>query len=214
VQNPDEEGIGNFIIMLFRKFIFLIEVLFILLAISLPVYAEDNSGGGIYYVVGFLVLFIVIVWSSAAKQAARLAAEKAVMIRDTNAKQAARLAAEKARKIIEKAETAYQSYLAQLKADPTNSDLRQKTLEQGRYYSNLARDSKGVTIFDEMALMNDINAVCGGTTNITGATTSASTPITSLSIEERLAKLSNLRAKGLIDEQEYDTRRKKILDEI
>ena len=195
MQNPDEEGIGNFIIMLFRKFIFLIEVLFILLAISLPVYAEDNSGGGIYYVVGFLVLFIVIVWSSAAKQAARLAAEKA-------------------RKIIEKAETAYQSSLAQLKADPTNSDLRQKTLEQGRYYSNLARDSKGVTIFDEMALMNDINAVCGGTTNITGAITSASTPITSLSIEERLAKLSNLRAKGLIDEQEYDTRRKKILDEI
>jgi hypothetical protein len=50
--------------------------------------------------------------------------------------------------------------LKDLKKDPANSDLRQKTLALGRAYSNLARDSKGQTIFDEVALLNDLNAAC------------------------------------------------------
>lgn len=174
----------------------------------------DDGSGSLCCVVGIIlaVCFIVIIIS--AFQEAGKAAEKE--------KKAAEKAAEKAIKDMEDAESAYRNSLAQLKVEPTNSDLRQRTLELGRYYSHLARDSQGVTIFDEIALMNDINAVCGGTTSITGTTTSAPppvstpapTPTTSLSVEDRLAKLSDLKAKGLIDEQEYDTRRKKILDEI
>lgn len=163
----------------------------------------DDGSGSVCCIVGIVLAVCFIVITVSAVISSNQAAEKAIKDRKD-------------------AESAYKNSLARLKADPTNSDLRQKTLELGRYYSNLARDSKGVTIFDEMALMNDINAVCGGTTSITGTTTSAPppvstpapTPTTSLSVEDRLAKLSDLKAKGLIDEQEYDTRRKKILDEI
>lgn len=152
---------------------------------------DDASASvvGTIVVVAFIIGIIAVIWSSLAKSEA-----------------------------LEKAKTDYKRSLAKLKADPTNSDLRQKTLDLGRVYSNLTRDSKGVTIFDEIALMNDINTVYGGTTSITGTAQSAPTPAAtstpSLSVEERLAKLSDLKAKGLIDDQEYDTRRKKILDEI
>ncbi len=170
----------------------------------------DDGSGSLCCVVGIIlaVCFIVIIIS--AFQEAGKAAEKE--------KKAAEKAAEKAIKDMEDAESAYRNSLAQLKVEPTNSDLRQRTLELGRYYSHLARDSQGVTIFDEIALMNDINAVCGGTTSITGASTSqpspSPAPTISMSIEDRLAKLSDLRSKGLIDDQEYETRRQKILDEI
>ncbi len=129
--------------------------------------------------------------------------------------------AKKANEAKKKAEEDYKEALDELRGDPTNAILRQNALKLGRIYSNLARDAKGVTIFDEVALMNDINAVCGGATNITGTPVSnitqplpSSTPATSLSIEERLNKLSELREKGLINEQEYEEKKKKILDEI
>ena len=57
-----------------------------------------------------------------------------------------------------KAKKDYQESLQRLKRDPNDPDLREKTLELGRYYSNLIRDSKGHSLFDEVALMNDINA--------------------------------------------------------
>ena len=61
-----------------------------------------------------------------------------------------------------KARKAYQASLTLLKTDPRNADLRQQTLALGRAYSNLMRDKKGRTVFDEVALMNDINAACSG----------------------------------------------------
>jgi hypothetical protein len=68
-----------------------------------------------------------------------------------------------------------------------------------------------VTLFDEVALMNDINAACGGAP--THPMADRSTPIEQ-SIEARLAKLADLRSKGLINEDEYISRRKRILDEV
>ena len=68
---------------------------------------------------------------------------------------------------LNKAWTDYQDSLRYLKAHPTDPEVRQGTLEYGRRYSNLTRNKKGVTIFDEVALMNDINAACGGVTAIT-----------------------------------------------
>lgn len=116
-------------------------------------------------------------------------------------------------KELQKALEAYQKSLAELKQNPTNPNIRQKTLSLGRVYSNLTRNNKGVTIYDEMALMNDINAACA-------AATAVNTQLTrniqnqKSTIESRLAKLDELRSKNLISQNEYDEKRKAILDEI
>lgn len=110
---------------------------------------------------------------------------------------------------LEKARLEYQEALHNLKANPTNPDLKQKTLQLGRVYSNLTRNKQGVTLFDELALMNDINAVTAG------ATSRATAPIsgtTTASLEARLAELSDLKARGKIDEAEYVAARKKLID--
>jgi hypothetical protein len=56
--------------------------------------------------------------------------------------------------------------------------------------------------------MNDINAASGASP--------AHSPKREISqtLEERLAKLSELKGKNLLSEQEYNERRQKILDEI
>jgi len=116
---------------------------------------------------------------------------------------------------IRDAGNAYYSALEQLKHDSTNANLRQHVLGLGRRYSNLTRDKKGVTIYDEMALMNDINAACAGTMPMGGFGQPVTQPVTNKSsAEERLSKLSMLKEKGLIDDQEYAERRQKILDEL
>lgn len=106
---------------------------------------------------------------------------------------------------------AYRQSLAALKARPTDADLKQRTLALGREYSNLTRDNKGNTVFDEMALMNDINAACAaatGQTSGTPATAGGASP------EDRLRTLSDLKAKGLIDDTEFAQRRSEILGSI
>lgn len=113
-------------------------------------------------------------------------------------------------KALEDAKRLYQSSLSQLKADPTNADLRQTTLQRGRTYSNLTRNNKGVTIFDEVALSNDINAACAGAANILQKNVAKPDQ----TIEVRLERLAELKAKGLIDEEEYAARREKVLDEV
>lgn len=113
---------------------------------------------------------------------------------------------------LEKAKAAYRASLAALAENPTDTVLHQKTLELGRTYSNLTRDRKGVTLFDEVALMNDINAACGAKVGIAGQTpTAAPAPPTT---EDRLKKLALLNEQGLVDDQEYNERRRKILDEL
>jgi hypothetical protein len=106
-----------------------------------------------------------------------------------------------------KAKLAYLDSLNKLKKSPTNADLRQKTLELGRHYSNLMRDSKGQTVFDEVALMNDLNAACAG-----ALVTTAPTPAGD--IEERLAKLQSLKEKGLIDDSDYKQRKQELMAQI
>ena len=111
----------------------------------------------------------------------------------------------------EEARQAYVAALNNLKAHPTNPDLKQTTLELGRVYSNLTRNKQGVTLFDEVALMNDINAATAGAT---GQVTAPAPTATPSSVEARLAKLSELKASGVIDEQEYAAKRQKIIDEM
>ena len=111
-------------------------------------------------------------------------------------------------KRLRQARDAYQASLTRLKSSPTDANLREDTLRLGRAYSNLTRDRKGVTVYDEMALMNDINAACAGAAG--AGTPSEGTK----SVEERLAQLQHLRDTNLISADEYEERRQAILQAI
>jgi uncharacterized membrane protein len=116
----------------------------------------------------------------------------------------------KKQKAILEARQAYDHSLSKLKSDPANPNLRQQTLQLGRVYSNLTRNRRGVTVFDEVALMNDINAACAGASSVqTGPLNSNAPPV-----EERLSRLADLKAKGLIDDEEYRVRRQQIINEV
>jgi hypothetical protein len=105
----------------------------------------------------------------------------------------------------------YKNSLEVLKNNPSDSNLKQKCLQFGRELAHLSRRYQGingVTIFDEVALMNDINAACAAAPSLSTKTEISQT------LEQRLAKLSELKEKNLLSEQEYNERRRKILDEI
>ena len=102
---------------------------------------------------------------------------------------------------LEDARSKYDDILASLKTNPADPNVRQKAVELGRLYTNLTRNKRGVTVYDEMALMNDINAVCAGATAI------SSKAGTSPTLEERFAKLSEIYEKDIINELEYKERR-------
>lgn len=121
---------------------------------------------------------------------------------------AAIASAKAAEKRKEEARQQYQQSLSALKKDPGNADLRQKTLALGRVYSNLLRDKKGNTLFDEVALMNDINAACAATQH------AISNQMSSEELENRLRKLQDLKAKGLIDDADYQKRKSELMAQI
>lgn len=98
---------------------------------------------------------------------------------------------------------AYQSALEQLKTEPNNANLRQQTLSLGREYSNLTRDHKGVTVFDEIAIKNDIDAACASTVRVQTVT-----------IEQKLMQLQQIYTSGHITSDEYQTKKQEILREL
>lgn len=180
---------------------------------------------------GLLILFVIIITihivhsyqrAQIAKEDKIKAEEDARKRRQEEAKQAEkrRLEAEEKRKAIQKqidqmdrARGEYLGSLDSLKQDPNNPDLKQNTLALGRKYSELTRkfDNQDgtITVFDEISLMNDINAACAGASPEVKANLVLNQPI-----EDRLARLLDLKNKHLISEKEYDSRRQKILDEI
>lgn len=64
-----------------------------------------------------------------------------------------------------------------------------------------------------MALSNDINAAAGGTTAIAAPARTQPSPVVPTA-EDRLAQLARLKEKGLITDDEYTTKRQKLLDEV
>jgi hypothetical protein len=110
----------------------------------------------------------------------------------------------------DRARVAYQKALARLKQDPANPDLREETLKLGRAYCGLMRNRRGVALFDEVALSNDISAACAAAFRPQRQPVAIAQP----SVESRLTNLAELRSKGLIDESEYTTRRQEILRDI
>src|SRR5262245_3237330 len=96
---------------------------------------------------------------------------------------------------------AYQSELAKLKANPTDPNIKQRALQLGRTYANHTRQQKGVTVFDEVALSNDISAA---TAAATVAQPAQPPPIAQpTSLADRMRKLNELRDAGLITDIEY-----------
>jgi hypothetical protein len=63
---------------------------------------------------------------------------------------------------LERAREAYTASLEQLKTESTCSDCRQEALRLGRIYMGMTREDRKVTIYDETAIANDINAAAGG----------------------------------------------------
>lgn len=145
--------------------------------------------------VAAFVIAIVVVFVALLVVAIRDAQAKADAQREREAAAAAAQAA---------ARRAYEDALRALVGDPANPQLRTRALTLGRTYSNHTRNQHGVTLFDEVALMNDINA----------ASAAASVARPSASIEDRLTRLHELKARGLISETEYDERRREILREV
>jgi hypothetical protein len=160
--------------------------------------AQDD-GCGLAVMIGVLVGVALVVFL-------------AIRISSENARKLEADRAERQRKLDE-AHNNYQEMLRFLKEKPTDPDLRQRTLEWGRHYSNLTRQNQGVTVFDELALSNDINAACAGASRI-ASTMSSSSSVDSAAVEDRLSKLKNLLDRAAITEQEYRDRRKGILDEL
>jgi type II secretory pathway pseudopilin PulG len=124
-----------------------------------------------------------------------------------------RLMQEERRKlqVISDAEDVYKNSLEVLKNNPSDANRKQECLQFGRELADLTRRYQGisgVTIFDELALMNDINAASAASPSLSTKREISQT------LEERLAKLSELKEKNLLSEQEYNERRQKILDEI
>lgn len=109
--------------------------------------------------------------------------------------------------VMDPAKKAYDDALARLRQDPHNPRLREEALMMGRRYSAYNKH------FNEVRLMNDINAAtarAGSEVSIKSDDRADLKP----SIEERLEKLDDLRAKGLISDAEHQARREQILGEI
>jgi hypothetical protein len=110
----------------------------------------------------------------------------------------------------------YLEALNKLKQNPRDPNLKQVALGVGRQYSFLTRNKQGITTFDEMALMNDLNAATAHAFEVS-APSPAPIPASytqSLAPEDRLRKLDNLKNQGLISEEEFADRRAKILEEL
>lgn len=111
----------------------------------------------------------------------------------------------------ERKKQAYLTSLEALKTDPSNATLRQTTLQLGRIYSEATRNNKGITMFDEVALMNDIGAACAGAAHIAPSTTPV---VQGTSIQDRLRKLKEMRDDGLIDDDDFAKKKQELMDEL
>ena len=66
-----------------------------------------------------------------------------------------------AEKDIAVAKKAYRESLSALMRAPESTDIRRRTIVLGRRYGELTRGRKGHAVFDEAALMKDIDVACG-----------------------------------------------------
>lgn len=108
---------------------------------------------------------------------------------------------------LRRGEQEYQESLHSLRQDPSNPDIKQAALAAGRAYAALTREREGfgITVFDEVALSNDIQAACAAGHGPIASSAG------SLTVEERLQRLQTLHLKGLLSAEEYQMKRSELL---
>lgn len=117
-------------------------------------------------------------------------------------------------KALLEARTAYEKALNDLRERPTDPTRRQAALDAGRQYASLSRENKGTTIFDEAALKNDLDAATAGAVSLAAPPSPVSGAAPAASVADRLRQLDDLRQQGLITDDEYQARRKAILEGV
>jgi len=113
-------------------------------------------------------------------------------------------------------EREYNKSLFFLKENPTSADAHQQTLSLGREYATAAREEGRVTIFDETALANDIRAATANASQSQKpiSVQASNQPKTATSLKERISALTLMKESGLLSDEEFDRKRREILDQI
>jgi hypothetical protein len=113
-----------------------------------------------------------------------------------------------ASKVIKQMRKDYQDSLQQLKQHPNDPDLREQTLALGRKYADRVRNHNGRSIFDEVALMNDINAACARATvgqhSVARVEVTNRLPMRGASVAQEIENLGRLFLKGVITAEEFE----------
>lgn len=106
-------------------------------------------------------------------------------------------------KLIEEAKEAYEKSLHALRKNPNDPTLRQETLRLARKYSSMSpKDKNGRREFDEVAIMNDINAAgAGAVSNVKIANPEV---LSGKSITEEIEKLGKLFLAGALTAEEFE----------
>ena len=106
-----------------------------------------------------------------------------------------------------RAKEEYEASLDRLQSDPNNPALRTQTLKIGRHYieivkaqAHLTKDTSGIDTFDEMSLMNDINAACARSTEVAAARFNKPT-----SVASEIRKLTELLEEGILTADEWQS---------
>jgi aminoglycoside/choline kinase family phosphotransferase len=105
----------------------------------------------------------------------------------------------------------YEACLEALRNAPTNAQFHENALAAGRRYSNATRGKSGITFFDETAVANDIRAV---TANASQNTPVMNPQIPTPSLDDRIAALQKLKSAGLINDEEFELKRKELIDSV
>jgi hypothetical protein len=114
------------------------------------------------------------------------------------------------------ARAAYQKELQKLRDAPFDTKQRERVLAAGREYIEAAIAAGKSTLFTEVTMLNDLNAITGESLSPKpkDSTTTLPDPKPENDIANRLKKLENLREQQLISEDEYEKRRSAILDQL
>lgn len=123
------------------------------------------------------------------------------------------------RYLLAQAHQKYKAALAALSADPDNNAKSIAALAAGRAYARTARayvGQKGIAIFDEVALQNDLAARRGkGSTSPQPAAPASGThagPAPGTDRSDQLVKLAGLHEKGLLSKDEFEREKRRLLD--
>jgi hypothetical protein len=109
----------------------------------------------------------------------------------------------RAKELAGSAERDYAKALEEFRSNPTDATLRARVLAAGRTVYGMRRGG-AVTVYDEMALSNELAAAASG----------APMRPAPQSVEQRLERLEALREKGLVSDEEYAKKRQEILDSL